>query len=162
MSGSSARLGYTNDAGPSLAATMAIPVLTQIPGVMPVGFTTTAGETAFLYTLDALANYFQVEGDIVFNRVTVTSTDSPYTVTDTDYAVDVDTSGGAVTVTMPASPTNGRLVVVTKITTDANLLTIGRNGKKLQGASANVTTTSGSIPSYTWQYDSTALGWWLR
>ena len=98
-------------------------------------------------------------GSQTLNRVTKTA---DYTITTSDYAVDVDTTAGAVTITLPATPANGAQYVITKITTDANVLTIGRNGKNLQGSAANVTTTSGSRPSYTWQYDSTSGGWWLR
>jgi hypothetical protein len=99
------------------------------------------------------------EYNVVTSLVTKTS---DYAVSATDYAIDVDTSGGAVTITLPASPTNGRLVVITKITSDANTLTIARNGKKLQNATSNIATTSGVYPSYTLQYNSTALGWFLK
>jgi hypothetical protein len=111
------------------------------------------------YPLTGAVNAAVTITSLTTARVTKTAS---YTLTTTDYAVDVDTTAGAVTITLPASPTNGAQYVITKITTDANVLTIGRNGKKLQGASANVTTASGSYPSYTWQYDSTSGGWWLR
>ena len=99
---------------------------------------------------------------LVMARKTVAFADTPYAVTATDYQIDVDTSGGAVTVTLPASPTNGRELNIKKITTDANVLTIACNTKNIEGAASDVTTSSGARPNYAIQYDSTAAGWWIQ
>lgn len=149
---------YTTESGPSLSASMAIAVLDQIPGVVPAGFNAQAGEAGYLYTLDQLANFFQIEGDIVFNRVTVTNALSPYSVTDTDYAMSVTTAGGAVTVTLPASPSNGRMLNIKKISSDSTVVTIGRNGKTINGAAANFTFSVNGT-SVTLMYDSTTGDW---
>ena len=55
-----------------------------------------------------------------------------------------DTSGGAFTITLPASPSAGDIVRVLDATAsfDANNLTIGRNSKKIQGADADLTITT--------------------
>lgn len=118
------------------------------------------GSDGLTATLSVSGGAFNIPLDApTYNRVTKTAN---YTITTTDYAVDVDTSGGSVTITLPVAPANGVQYVITKVTTDGNTLTIARNGKKLQNATANITTTSVNFPSYTLQYDSTAGGWWLR
>lgn len=60
------------------------------------------------------------------SRVTKVFADSPYTVLSTDTHIDVDTSGGAVTITVPAaSSTNaGQTVVIRKTTSDFNAVTL--------------------------------------
>lgn len=73
MSGSSLTLRYTNDAGGALVGTMAIPVLTQVPGVMPAGFQPGAGETAPVYTLTQLSTFFtSVDGPFIIDQGTIT------------------------------------------------------------------------------------------
>ena len=118
------------------------------------------GSDGTVATLTVANGEFNIPmGAPTFNRVTKTAA---YTITTSDYAVDADTSGGGFTVTLPASPSNGDEYVITKITTDANVLTIGRNGKNLQGAAANITYAGTGRQSLTLQYDSTAGGWWIR
>jgi len=53
----------------------------------------------------------------------------------------VDTSGGAVTATLPASPTAGDTVrfIDLSATFDTNNLTVARNGKKIQGDASDMT-----------------------
>ena len=53
----------------------------------------------------------------------------------------VDTSGGAVTATLPASPTAGDTVrfIDLSATFDTNNLTVARNGKKVQGDASDMT-----------------------
>ena len=53
----------------------------------------------------------------------------------------VDTSGGAVTATLPASPTAGDTVrfIDLSATFDSNNLTVARNGKKVQGDASDMT-----------------------
>lgn len=60
------------------------------------------------------------------SRVTKVFADSPYTVLSTDTHIDVDTSGGPVTITVPAaSSTNaGQTVVIRKTTSDFNAVTL--------------------------------------
>lgn len=52
----------------------------------------------------------------------------------------VDTSGGAVTVTLPASPLTGDTVRLIDLagTFDTNNLTVGRNSEKINGATADL------------------------
>lgn len=60
------------------------------------------------------------------NRVSKAFADTPYTLLRTDTHVDVDTSGGAVTVTVPAAAAgnNGQAVWVRKTTSDFNAVTL--------------------------------------
>jgi len=55
-----------------------------------------------------------------------------------------DTSGDAVTVTLPASPSAGDTVRIfdTKSYFDTNNLTVGRNGNKIRGAASNLTVST--------------------
>jgi hypothetical protein len=55
-----------------------------------------------------------------------------------------NTSGGAFTLTLPASPVKGDAIRVFDVnnTFDTNNLTIGRNGKPIGGLAENMTVTS--------------------
>ena len=74
----------------------------------------------------------------------------------------VDTSGGAVTATLPASPQTGDQVSFVDLasTFDTNNLTIDRNGNKIMGATANlvVSTEDSGIQLV---YTGSAQGWKL-
>jgi hypothetical protein len=56
----------------------------------------------------------------------------------------VDTSGGAVTITLPASPQTGDQVRLLDLasTFDTNNLTVGRNGNNINGAAADLTVST--------------------
>ena len=74
------------------------------------------------YNLTKTANYTAVAGDKIL----------------------CDTSGGAFTITLPASPSAGDEVHVLDATAsfDSNNLTVGRNSKKIQGATDDLTITT--------------------
>ena len=96
-----------------------------------------------------------------WTRVTKTNADTPYTIPEADVLVASDTSGGVLTVNLPASPADADIVAVKRITTDATALTIGRNGKKIEGVAANITAISGVLACYEFQYDSNSGSWWI-
>lgn len=52
------------------------------------------------------------------------------------YWVDVDTTGGAVTVTLPLTPVDGETHVISKKNAGANAITIDGNGKNVNGAAS--------------------------
>jgi len=68
------------------------------------GTNITVSTGATTITLDAFVQYFQY--------TLINNTSSPYNVTGTDYYISVETSTGAVTVRLPDTPTQGRVVVV--------------------------------------------------
>lgn len=111
------------------------------------------------YTFAQLASWFFAYGRSA--PTAVAFADSPYAVLAGDTQLLVDTSGGAVTVTLPTTPPNGRVLGVKKVTTDANLLTIGRNTRNIEGVASNLTTASTLRPSFTLQYQTSLLGWWI-
>ena len=71
-----------------------------------------------------------------------------------------DTNGGAYTVTLPASPSNGDTVnfVDSRYTFDSNALTIGRNSSKIANTSADlVVNTEGA--AFGLVYSGSDVGW---
>jgi len=72
----------------------------------------------------------------------------------------VDTNGGAVTVTLPASPAVGDVVnfVDSRYTFDSNALTVGRNSSKIANASSDlVVNTEGA--AFGLVYSGANVGW---
>jgi hypothetical protein len=69
----------------------------------------------------------------------IDNTDSPYAIAAND-RVFVDTSGGAVTITLPSSPLVGDQIRVLDLasTFDTNNLTLARNGNNINGAAADL------------------------
>lgn len=72
----------------------------------------------------------------------------------------VDTNGGAVTVTLPASPAVGDVVRFFDLrkTFDSNALTIARNSKLIQGDSADMTVDSEGA-AFDLVYSGDTYGW---
>ena len=82
-----------------------------------------------------------------------------YTALDQDRLF-VDTSGGAVTITLPASPAVGAQVnfVDSRYTFDTNALTVGRNSSKIANAAADlVVNTEGA--AFGLVYSGSNVGW---
>lgn len=100
-------------------------------------------------------------GAVVVPTTPVGFADSPYPIVATDETLLVTTTGGAVTVTLPLAPVDGRTVTVKRITTDANAVTINRNGQAIEGAAANLVLAGGNTASVTLTYDSVSLSWWI-
>lgn len=68
--------------------------------------------------------------------------DSPYTILAGDDLILVDTSGGAVTLNLPASSGGGKVYRVKKTTSDFNAITVARAGADtIQDVSASLTST---------------------
>jgi hypothetical protein len=72
----------------------------------------------------------------------------------------VDTTAGAITVTLPISPSAGAIVAITDYagTAATNNITVGRNGSNIEGLAANVT-ISVNRDSITLVYVDSTQGW---
>ena len=71
-----------------------------------------------------------------------------------------DTNGGAFTVTLPAAPATGDIIRIFDLrkTFDSNNLTLGRNGKLIQGDSADMTVNSEGA-AFDLVYSGDTYGW---
>lgn len=106
--------------------------------------------------------------DIFGAPVAVTHAATPYTIADGVDGTDApertflcDTSGGVLTINLPATPRDGEIINIKRTTTDGTALTIGRNGKNIEGAAANISDTNTTLVSYALQYSTTSSGWWI-
>ena len=71
-----------------------------------------------------------------------------------------DTNGGGFTVTLPGSPSAGDVIRFFDLrkTFDSNALTLGRNGKLIQGDSANMTVSTEGA-AFDIVYSGDTYGW---
>ena len=92
----------------------------------------------------------------VLNAKTVTTTYSAHPVEQ----LFVDTNGGAFTITLPSAPATGDVIRFFDLrkTFDSNALTIGRNGKLIQGDSADMTVSSEGA-AFDLVYSGDSYGW---
>ena len=72
----------------------------------------------------------------------------------------IDTSSGAITVTLPASPSAGAIVAVSDYakTFDTNNLTVARNSSNIEGAASNLTLDAEGL-AMTFVYADSTKGW---
>ena len=92
-------------------------------------------------------------GGLIIDTVVKTS---DYTLVGNDYRIVVDASSNTVTITLPASPVNGRTYEISCYDS-TNTVTIARNGKTILGSASDVTLTAGEGVTFT--YDSTNGDW---
>lgn len=78
-----------------------------------------------------------------------------------DHTIFCDTTAGAFTVTLEASPSDGKRIEIKKVSTDVNILTIARNGNNIEGAAADLTTALTTRPSFTLVYELSTTTWWI-
>ena len=92
----------------------------------------------------------------VLNAKTVTTTYSAHS----GEQLFVDTNGGAFTITLPSAPATGDVIRFFDLrkTFDSNALTIGRNGKLIQGDSADMTVSSEGA-AFDLVYSGDSYGW---
>ena len=90
----------------------------------------------------------------------VASAATPYAVLGTDYVISTDTTGGILTITLPAAPATGRTLVIYDGTGQAAIggnITIDGNGKNIAaaGTSAGTKLINTAYESYTLYYNGT-------
>ena len=92
----------------------------------------------------------------VLNAKTVTTTYSAHS----GEQLFVDTNEGAFTITLPSAPATGDVIRFFDLrkTFDSNALTIGRNGKLIQGDSADMTVSSEGA-AFDLVYSGDSYGW---
>ena len=115
------------------------------------------GDIRVLYTTtstgtDVAFKYLVNQGAVVGNRVTTRTVAADTTLGLSDGTLYVDTTGGAVTALLPASPVTGLTYNIKKACTSANAMIIGGNGRTIDGESS-LSTASTNRPSFTLQYD---------
>lgn len=81
-------------------------------------------------------NGISLQSGLIKQVVNKVAGDSPYALLGTDYCVACDTSAGVISVTLPASPATGRMVLVVDEggSAGANNITVNGNGKNIAGA----------------------------
>ncbi|MDA8189572.1 MAG: hypothetical protein M0T85_15645 [Dehalococcoidales bacterium] len=94
----------------------------------------------------------------IWKVVSITYAQSPYTVPGWGYHVDVDASGGAVTVNLPTAVGNaGALIEVRKTDSSANAVTVdGAGTETINGATTRV--IYAQYDSYSFRSDGTNVG----
>lgn len=105
---------------------------------------------------------FNPSGDLVADNYGFVSKAAAYTALAGDKLA-VDTSGAAVTVTLPAAPLAGDVVEILDSTASfaTNNLTLGRNGNKIDSASANLVVST-KDSRVTLIYINSTIGWKTR
>jgi hypothetical protein len=92
-------------------------------------------------------------------NVKLSSKTANYTITATDYIISIGTLSAPITITLPASPSNGDLYSVCDSLGSAatNNITVSGNGHNIAGASTYIMAIN--FESITVCYDSTATVW---
>ena len=115
-------------------------------------------------TVQLYSNGTNVYAGLVTKGHINVATGSSYTAVNND-VVFCDTSGGTVTVTLPASPSTGDEVMFidSNRTFNSNNLTVARNGSNINGAGSNLTTGPVTVQgaAFTLIYSSNATAGWV-
>jgi hypothetical protein len=93
-----------------------------------------------------------------------TTKTASYTLTVADEELYFDTSGGACTATLPASPREGQTHGIKKIGGSANELIISGNGNRIQGSLTYTPRTGATVDGVyirlRYSTSTASLGWW--
>ncbi len=164
-------INVTSAGGMNIVATGAAAkdiILTNTNGSMTLtagesvsdAFNLTASGAASGMTLTAgTAGISLASGQKVKVTAYAATSGSPYTLLGTDYFLALDVTGGILTVTLPASPSTGRSVIISDAVgqSGANTITIDGNGKNisLAGTAAGTKTISTAYKAVGMVYNGT-------
>jgi hypothetical protein len=122
-------------------------------------FNLTASGAASRMTLTAGTAGIKFASGVIVNVTSVAAAVSPYALDGTDYLITTDTTGGVLTITLPASPVTGRAIVIYDGVGQAaaNNVTIDGNGKNIAfaGAAAGTKVLNTAYESATLYYNGT-------
>jgi hypothetical protein len=122
-------------------------------------FNLTASGAASRMTLTAGTAGISLQSGVIVKVTSVAAAVTPYALLGTDYFVTTDTTGGVLTITLPASPTTGRMIVIYDGVGQAaaNNVTIDGNGKSIAfaGSSAGTKVLNTAYESATLVYNGT-------
>lgn len=96
--------------------------------------------------------------------VLIVTADSPYSIPadlSSGQMYMLDTASGALTMTLPAAPSDGQQIIFKRISTDGNTVTIARNGKLIEGAASDYTNSSTALAAFVFEYSADNGSWWL-
>lgn len=113
--------------------------------------------TKALYILDSAGDWIPVGGNSTPQIKAITTKTANYTVLASDYTILADGASNTITITLPASPTEGQLYNI-KCIDDTYTVTVARNGKTIDGDASDVTLIEDE--SITIQADSSG-NWWI-
>lgn len=133
------------------------------------GFTGSKGDTGFTGSASTVAGFTGSKGDTGFTGSSGSSGSSIWEEKTssfnalTTYGYFVDTTSAAITATLPASPTIGDAIsfIDAAGTFDTNNLTVGRNGKNIQGLAENLI-VSIERAGFTLVFFNNTQGWLLK
>lgn len=101
----------------------------------------------------------------VFNVTPPVVVDTDSTVADADEisfrTLLADTSGGGFTITLPATPVDGEIINIKRVTTDGAALVIDPGAANFEGAGLAVTDENTDLVSYQLQYAEDDGSWWI-
>ena len=97
-----------------------------------------------------------------YTWTTKTNSDSPYTATAGDFLF-INTSSGAVTVTLPSSASVGHTIKFKDLASSfaTNNLTVGRNSHKIEGSASDLTVNNNGA-GFTLVYSGATYGWLIQ
>lgn len=124
-------------------------------GTSFTGYLKGMGTSAF--TASTTIPYTDISGAPVAGVLSIVTKTANYTLVSTDYTIRADATSGAITMTLPASPTAGRIYNIKKIDSSVNTVTIAGNGYNIDGAASTVIVTQ--YTNLTIQYDGTSTTW---
>lgn len=71
-------------------------------------------------------------------QINYTTKTANYTAVASDYLIEGDATSGNITISLPASPANGQVYIVTKTDSTANTVTVSGNGKNINGTASHI------------------------